>query len=174
MDSLEEQFSKIYDEYIQKIYRFVYLKVNSQDTAEDITSKVFTKAWQAFKAQNPNSEIRNISSFIYKIASNSVVDYYRQKGRAITVSATDLPEMADKAENAQNKAILSADLEVVKRALLKVKKEHQDVIIWHYLDDMPIAQMADILGKKEGTVRVMLHRGLKELQSVIKGGSCAS
>ena len=55
-DSINEQFSQIYDQYIDKIYRFVYLKVNSQETAEDITSKVFLRGWEAYKKQ---FEIRN-------------------------------------------------------------------------------------------------------------------
>ena len=57
MDSLQEQFGLIYDQYIDKIYRFVYLKVNSEEHAEDITSKVFTRGWEAYKeTRNPKSE----------------------------------------------------------------------------------------------------------------------
>ena len=49
MNDLHGQFGKIYDEYIEKIYRFVYLKVDSQETAEDITSKVFLKGWETYR-----------------------------------------------------------------------------------------------------------------------------
>ncbi|MBI2050008.1 MAG: RNA polymerase subunit sigma-24, partial [Candidatus Staskawiczbacteria bacterium] len=48
MNNNEAQFSEIYDQYIDKIYRFVYFKVNSQEIAEDITSKVFLKGWEAY------------------------------------------------------------------------------------------------------------------------------
>jgi RNA polymerase sigma-70 factor (ECF subfamily) len=166
MDNLNEQFSQIYDQYIDKIYRFVYLKVNSQEIAEDITSKVFIRSWEAF--QSPKEEIKNPGAFLYQIARNAVVDHYREKGRTNVVSVDVSPQIADPGTNAHDKAILSADISVVKKAIQKLKKEHQDIIIWHYLDDIPIDNIAKLIDKPAGTVRVMLHRGLKNLKDIIK------
>ena len=165
-DSLNEQFSSIYDQYIDKIYRFVYLKVGGQEIAQDITSKVFIRGWEAFKS--PKKPIKNPGAFLYQIAGNAVIDYYREKGRSKLVSVDDSPELADPGTNAQDMAILSADISVVKKAIQKLKKEQQDVIIWHYLEDMPIGQIADLVSKPEGTVRVMLHRGLKDLKDIMQ------
>ena len=166
MENLSEQFSQIYDQYIDKIYRFVYLKVNSQEVAEDITSKVFTRGWDAFKAQ-PNA-IKNPSAFLYQIARNAVIDHYREKGRSKIVSSEISPELIDPGTTAYEKAILSVDVSLVRTAILGLKKEYQDVLIWHYLEDMSIAQIAENLGKPAGTIRVILHRGLKELKGLIK------
>jgi RNA polymerase sigma-70 factor (ECF subfamily) len=168
MDSLNEQFGQIYDQYIDKIYRFVYLKVNSQEMAEDITSKVFLKGWEAF--QSPNTPIKNPGAFLYQIARNAVVDHYRDKGRTNVISADASPEIADPGETAQDKAILSADINAIKKSINKLKKEYQDIIVWHYIEDMPIANIAELLGKPAGTVRVMLHRGLKDLKDIVKEG----
>ncbi len=166
MDSLNEQFGQIYDQYIDKIYRFVYLKVNSQEIAEDITSKVFIRGWEAF--QNPKEEIKNPGAFLYQIARNAVVDHYREKGRTNVISADASPEIADPGTDAQDKAVLSADINIIKKGIQKLEKEHQDIIIWHYLEDMPIANIAKLLDKPAGTVRVMLHRGLKDLKDIIQ------
>jgi len=170
MDSLNEQFGQIYDQYIDKIYRFVYLKVNSQEIAEDITSKVFIRGWEAFQSgpKGAPSNIKNPGGFLYQIARNAVVDHYRDKGRIRVVSADLGPEVADPGTNAQDKAILSADINIIKKAIKKLKKEHQDIIIWHYLEDMPIANIAELVDKPAGTVRVMLHRGLKNLKDIIQ------
>lgn len=173
MNELREQFSQIYDKYIEKIYRFVYLKVSSQETAEDLTSKVFMKGWEAYqKSQTPmpnaQKPIENIGAFLYQIARNTVADYYRERGRTNTISSEVLPEIADSGDSVFEKAVLSADMNVVKACISKLKQEHQDVIIWHYLEDMPIREIAVILGKPDGTVRVMLHRGLKELKQIIQ------
>ena len=166
MEDLQEQFGQIYDQYIDKIYRFVYLKVNSQEIAEDITSKVFMKGWESYQKQGAN--IDNPGAFLYRIASNSVIDHYREKGRTNIISSEVLPEITDPGDDIQNKAILSADISVVKTAIHKLKQEHQDIIIWHYLEDMPIAEIAKLIDKPAGTVRVALHRGLKELKSIIE------
>ena len=166
MDRLNEQFGQIYDQYIDKIYRFVYLKVSSQEVAEDVTSKVFIKGWEAF--QSRRDTIKNPGAFLYQIASNAVVDHYREKGRSKVVSVDDSPEIADPGTNAQDMAILSADINVVKKSIQKLKKEYQDIIIWHYLDDMPIDNIAQLINKPAGTVRVILHRGLNELRDIIQ------
>lgn len=172
MNNLNEQFGEIYDQYIDKIYRFVYLKVSSQEIAEDITSKVFLRGWEAYKAkfetQNSKFEIKNMGAFLYQIARNAVVDHYREKGRSKVVSIDVSPQMADPGTSAHDKAILNADMGIIRIAIQKLKKEHQDIIIWHYLDDMPIANIAELLDKPAGTVRVMLHRGLKDLKDIIK------
>jgi RNA polymerase sigma-70 factor (ECF subfamily) len=166
MDRLREQFSQIYDQYIEKIYRFVYLKVDSQETAEDITSKVFMKGWDSYQKQGDN--IKNPSAFLYQIARNSVVDYYREREKIGTISSEILPEITDSKENVHNKAVLSADMDIVRSAIKKLDKEHQDIIIWHYLEDMPINEIAQLLGRPTGTIRVMLHRGLKEIKGLVQ------
>ena len=166
MDSLNEQFSEIYDQYIEKIYRFVYLKVNSQETAEDLTSKVFIKGWEAF--QSPKEEIKNPGAFLYQIARNAVIDHYREKGRSKVVSVDASGQIADPGTSAHDRAIFNADVSLVKTAIQKLKKDYQDVLIWHYLDDMPIADIAKNMDKPAGTIRVMLHRGLKDLKKLIK------
>jgi len=178
MDSLSEQFGKIYDQYIDKIYRFVYLKVSSQEVAEDITSRVFLKGWEAYKKQfeirkNPTGseqskfEIKNQGAFLYQIARNMVIDHYRAKGRSKVVSMDVSPQVADPGTNAEDKAILNADIEVIKTAITKLKKDQQDIIIWYYLEDMKIEEIAVLLKKSEGTVRVALHRGLNDLREII-------
>ena len=166
MDRANEQFGEIYDQYIEKIYRFVYLKVNSEEVAQDIVSKVFTKGWEAFK-DKPDS-IQNPSAFLYQIARNSVIDHYRERGRSKMVSSEVLPEIVDMGTNLQDKAILSADIGKLRQSILKLKKDHQDVLIWHYLEDMPVPKIAELVNKPAGTVRVMIHRGLKDLKDIIQ------
>lgn len=166
MSSENEQFSLIYDQYIEKIYRFIYLKVNSQETAEDITSKVFLRAYEAYI--KPNNKIDNISAFLYRVAGNAVIDHYRERGRANLVSSDAVPEVADLGSDSHEKAVLNADILMIKKAIQKLPKEHQDAIIWYYLEDMPIKNIAELLGKPEGNVRVMIHRGLKNLRDIIQ------
>jgi len=168
MTDLNEQFGHIYDQYIEKIYRFVYLKVNSQEIAEDITSKVFLKGWESFRIQNSEFRIQNEGAFLYQIARNAVIDHYREKGRTKVVSTEVSTQLAQPGKDLQEKAIINADFAVVKSAIQGLKKDYQDIIIWHYVDDMPIAEIAKTLNKPAGTIRVMLHRGLKDLKKLIK------
>src|SRR5688572_14561141 len=71
-----DAFANLYDRYISSIYRFVYLKLPSREAAEDVTSETFLRFWNAILQ---NTEIRNVRAFLYQIARNLVVDYYRKE-----------------------------------------------------------------------------------------------
>ena len=161
MENLRKIFSKIYDRYIDKIYRFIFLKVSSQEIAQDLTSETFLRGWESFKNGN---KIENPQAFLYKIARNLVTDHYREKGRAQVVSAEFIP-IVDPRQNLEEKSLFESDFDNIRIALVSLREEYQDVIIWHYLDDLSIPEIAKMLDKSEGAVRVMLHRALKVLRN---------
>lgn len=175
-DFKKQEFSKIYDEYINKIYRFVFLKVNSQEVAEDITSETFSRGWQAYRDQRPKTkdqretknqkEIENISAFLYQIAKNLVTDFYRQKQKFKIVTVENVT-ITDPAQNPIESANLNAEMAIARKALSRLKDNYQDVIIWHYLDELSIPEIAKILDKSEGAVRIMLSRAMKALRMEI-------
>jgi RNA polymerase sigma-70 factor (ECF subfamily) len=164
MADTRKTFGQIYDRYIEKIYRFIFFKVNSQEIAEDLASETFLKTWAVFKN---GKEIENMQAFLYKTARNLVIDYYREKGKVQIVSA-DNPSITDPSQNLEERAVLNSDLENVSQALTKLKEDYQDVIIWHYLDDLPIQEISYMLGRTEDATRVLLHRALKALKEEIK------
>jgi RNA polymerase sigma-70 factor, ECF subfamily len=163
MSNKRKEFSKIYDQCINKIYRFIFLKVNSQEITQDLCSETFLKGWEAYK-NNPN--IENPSAFLYRIARNLVTDYYREKGRAQFVSPETVP-IIDPNPGLEEKSAFNSDLDQVKAVLADLKEDYQNVIIWHYLDDLPIAKVAKMLNKTEEATRVTLHRALKSLRNEI-------
>ena len=154
-------FSSIYDKYVDKIYRFIFIKVSSQEIAEDLCSETFLRGWQVFKERE---DIENPPAFLYQIARNLIIDHYREKGKAKIVSAEYTP-IVDPREDLEEKANLSSDLEEVRRSLANLKGDYQDVIIYRYLDELSVPEIAKILEKSEGTVRVTLHRALKALKN---------
>jgi len=166
--NLRKEFSKIYDKYIGKIYRFVFLKVNSPEVAEDLTSETFLKGWVAFREQNSDpknqNHIDNPPAFLYQIARNLVVDYYREKGKTQIVPAEDY-RIIDPRINLEERANLNSDFEGVRRALNNLKEDYQDVIIYRYLDELSVPEIAKIVQKSEDAVRVSLHRALKSLKN---------
>lgn len=154
-------FSGIYDQYMDQIYRFVFLKVSSQEIAEDLTSETFTRAWESMKG---GVEINNCRAFLYQIARNLVIDHYREKGKNQVISA-ELAPIIDPREDLEKTAILNSDLETVKKAITNLKDDYQNVLIWHYLDDLPIPELSKMLDKSEDATRVLLHRALKSLKN---------
>ena len=165
MSNINKVFSKIYDQYVEKIYRFIFVKVNSQQIAEDLCSETFIRCLNTFK-KNKN-KIENIQAFLYQIARNLVVDHYREKGK-VEVVPIEFVSITDSDTGLEEKALTDSDLEEIKQALTNLKENYQNVIICHYIDDLSIPEIAQIMEKPEGTVRVTLHRALKALKNEIK------
>ena len=91
--NLKKEFSKIYDKQVERIYRFIFLKVSSKEAAEDLTSETFLRTWKAFEAINQaNAQltpILNQNAFVFQIARNVIADYYRLRQKDETAPITD-------------------------------------------------------------------------------------
>lgn len=161
MNIIEEKFSQIYDAHINKIYRFVFLKVNSRETAEDLTSETFLRIWKVLKTEK---KIENPKAFLYQTAYNLVIDFYREGKTIVSIENYQEKELIDNKNNLEEKLFADSDLNLIKTALSGLNENYQNVIIWHYLDDLLIQEIAEILNKNDGAIRVMLHRALKELK----------
>lgn len=165
MRNIQKKFSKIYNKHIDKIFRYVYLKVSSREIAEDLCSETFLRGWNAF--QNQEAKIENPQAFLYQIARNLIADHYRQNSQFKTVSAEQL-QVSDPRSDLEEEVILGSDINNVRQALSLLKKDYQDVIVWHYLDELSIKEVAEIMEKSEQAVRVTLHRALKSLRKEIE------
>ena len=169
MGNPRRKFAKIYDKYVNKIYRFIYLKVDSQETAEDLTSQVFTKGWERIsKIKNQKSEIRNIPAYLYQIARAEISNHYRRGAKFQIISTEANPiadsQLTDPQPTAEESFKLQSDIEIMKASLSQLNDDYQNVIIWRYLDGFSFKQIGQIMERPEGTVRVMVHRALKELR----------
>jgi len=162
-------FTQIYNDQIDKIYRFIFLKVNSEEIAQDLTSETFLRGWEMFRGpddlSNPN--IKNPQALLYQIARNLVIDHYREKGRVQVVSI-DKVLIPDPQDNPEQTSLIGSDLDEVKKAISSLKEEYQDVIILRHLDNRSFLEISELLGKSEEAVRTMLSRALKCLKKEMK------
>ncbi len=159
--SKKKFFSEFYDSHVNKLYRFVYLKVSSKETSQDLTSEVFLRFWEQL---NSPTKIENPRAFVYQIARNLVIDHYR-KNEPQKIQP-ELVQIKDTKTNLEQKILLDADIDEVKLALSKIPEQYQNVLIWYYLDEFSVHEIADITGKTENNIRVLIHRALSALRSV--------
>ena len=177
----EGAFVWFYDQYAPKIYRFVYLKTNSSPDAEDLTSEAFLRLWKEISNsnnQNPGGDfnelkrVENPRALLYQIVRNLVVDYYRKKPKAELIVNEEeegvLKNIPSQEPDLEEKMALKSDISQVREALKQINDDYQDLILWHYLDDFSVKEIAQILEKPEDTVRVQLHRALMTLQKILK------
>ena len=165
MEEINQYFSQVYDQYVKKIYRFIYLKVSLAETAEDLSSEVFLRLYRHIQKNNP--VIENPQAFLYQIARNVVADHYR--GRKITVVSIEKTtiEIEDIYEKTKEQGEVSLEMDRIKEAIAKLQGDYQDLIIWRYVDELTVPEIAQITGKTEENVRVGVHRAMQALKGKV-------
>lgn len=160
-------FGELYDHYHPKIYRFVYLKVSNREEAEDITHHVFLSAWQNIKKYRFQGF--PFSSWLYHIARNKVIDHYRSATHHSPIESTEVERIATP-ENVMESADASLSREHIQLAISRLPADQQDIVIMRFVEDMSHKEIAAVLQKTEGAVKVMQHRTLKRLKAMLKNG----
>ena len=155
-----EKFSYLYDQYIQKIYDFIYYKTLHKQTAEDLTSKTFMKALE--KIGSFTMEKGSFSSWLYRIARNNVIDHYRtQKHDSNIDDVWDLSDQKD----------IKADLDIknklaeVEKYLLKLSSDQREIVIMKLWDNLSYNEIAEITGKSVAACKMSFSRTLTKLRS---------
>ncbi len=163
-----EAFAELYDRYVQPIYRYIAFKVRTTTEAEDITAEVFLKTWEY--VQRREKKIDNFRAFLYNLARNAVVDYYRRLARQEVTR--DHEEMAAFPAPVETQIVTiveqGSDLATIEQALRGLKDEYREILILRYIEDYPIVDIARIMDKSRGAVRVSLHRAVNALREEVK------
>ena len=159
----KEAFGQLYDFYAPKIFRFVRLKVGSQVLAEDLTSESFLRIWEYLKREEKEIE-ESFQALLYKIARNLLVDHYKRKSSQEILLDDDFRDFLLK-QPAKDEIVSKESAEEIHKALVQIKDEYQNVIIWYYIDELSVPEIAKIMDKSQGAVRVLIHRALKALKA---------
>ncbi|HXF44064.1 MAG TPA: RNA polymerase sigma factor [Candidatus Paceibacterota bacterium] len=161
----KEAFGTLYDKHLPAIYRFILLKVGNEPDAEDICHQVFLNAWQNIESYRFQGF--PFSSWLYRIARNAVIDHWRTRKTDVDielVSSTLLSDAPALGEQLDDKL----GIERVWRALKKLDDDHQSLLVMKFVNELSNKEVAEILGKSEGAVRVTQHRALKQLKKILE------
>jgi RNA polymerase sigma-70 factor, ECF subfamily len=159
----EVAFGQLYDLYFQKIYRFIFYRTGHKQTAEDLTEEVFIKAHAKISTL---SEPKVFKGWLYQIARNGIIDYYREK--KLTVDLQDVENTLEYETNIVDIVNLQYQQAVLLKLLKELGAEQQAVIKMKFLEDLDNGEIAQLLGKSEGAIRVIQHRALNKLLELKK------
>lgn len=154
-----EAFARLYSLYIDKIYRYIYYKSGRTDEAEDLTAQVFLKAWEAMP--NYRWEGYPFSTWLYRIAHNRVIDYYRTHRETFPLDAARARQAdTDPLESAER--VLASNQ--IRGALEHLTRDQRRVIILRFLEGYSTGEVAAIMDKDPDSIRALQHRALRALQ----------
>lgn len=165
-------FGRLYDFYYPKIFGYVLRRTADFQIAQDITSETFFKAlknlWQFRFRSIP------FSAWLYRIATNETTNYFRKHKYTFSIENENIPELIA-LHNPKEEFIEAQEQFRRHRAFLKIQHQittlpvaYQEVITLRFFEKKQINEIAQILGRKEGTIKSILHRGLEKLRELMK------
>ena len=162
-----EALSAIYDQYEVRIYTYIYRRIGDQTLAEDLTGQVFLKMLEAIR--NRKAWHSSFSGWLYRIAHNVVIDFYRQRDHQQHVSLEDklaLPALDDDPVEATE---LKLDVERLRNAMGRLTSEQAEVLSLRFLEGYSISEVAEMMNKTEGSIKALQYRAVASLRQLLMG-----
>ncbi len=166
VDGNQAAFTQLYDIYFDRIYRYIYVRLRRQDEAQDLTQEVFIKALKAIESYKVGKA--PFASWLFRIAHNQVIDHVRKHKKGIEMSLDEAPPSVGAEDPV---AIIEQRFEVAElnAAIMALSPAQQEVISLRFIAELPIADVARILGKSEGTVKALQFNATISLRKLLAG-----
>lgn len=161
-------FGDLYMSLLDELYRYIYYRVSDERDAEDLTEVTFLKAWESlasFRGKVP------FSAWIYRIAHNVVIDHYRARKEIVSLNETT--DVVWEEAGPESEILDSDRRQRLARILMKLSPLHQHVLVLRFVNGFSVSEVAEVLGRSAGTVRVLQHRALKAAHAFLTAAEIA-
>jgi RNA polymerase sigma-70 factor, ECF subfamily len=172
-----DSFGELYDAYYPKIFNYVLRRVGVLELAEDITTEVFLKALA--RIQRFTWRGLPFSAWLYRIAANEIAEHFRGKHtKNISLDMLMEEQGFEPVDESDVAADYAASQEAIARhqqflqvqqALLQLPVKYQEAVSLRYFEKKSIAEIAQIMGKRPGTIKSLLSRGIQKLRQALPG-----
>lgn len=162
-------FERAYYSMSRSIYWYIYKKVSKEEYAEDITAETFMKLAENLDILIERDE-NGVKAWLYTVARNKVVDYYRKQGRSakrVEIDEEVFEIIAKEEGEYLEEAIREHDSKVLLDALAQLSPVEKELISLRFHDDLQFSEIAQVLDKNEGAVKMTLYRALEKLKLII-------
>lgn len=165
-----EAFARLYDRHAASLYRFAYLKLSSRELAEELVADIFSKFWDRLQKQG---EVRHVRGLLYQMLRNGVIDAYRRRQGIVTVPSVTFEQdetssysdsLSSDLGRGSEQTEARAEVALLLEKIRGLKEDYQDVLMLRLIEDLSFQEIASVLEKETGAVRVLFHRARKALE----------
>jgi RNA polymerase sigma-70 factor (ECF subfamily) len=163
-----DAYGELYERYSTLIFRFLYAHSGNRLDAEDLTEDVFLRVWRSLPAYRERGI--PFKAYLFRVARHALIDHYRKAGhQQRTVSTEDVLLYDQEPGPAE---VVSSNLEQARigEALTRMQNDdYRVVLIMRFLLDFSPDEAAQAMGRSIGALRVLQHRALQALRSLMDG-----
>jgi len=163
--NIKEKFTQIYEKEADSLFRYCLMRISDREKAIDIVQDIFTELWKKY---NTGEEIKSERAYLFTLAHNKIVDWYRKKKTA-SLDALLENENTDRQfdspdEHAHADIVFSAEAKEVLKVIEKLEPTYRDVLYLRFTEDLSPQEIASVLDSTASIVSVRITRGLEKLR----------
>lgn len=157
-----DALARLYDRFVEELYRFVFYKTQHTQTAEDLCSDIFTKMCANIESYDESKA--NFRTWLYTIARYTIIDHYRKKTDVVAIedvwdlsSDTDLLDIVD----------AQVDMDRIAPYMAKLSSDQREILILRLWEDKSYKEIAEIMGKSQASCKMSFSRAIKTLRALM-------
>ena len=156
-------FAILYRRYLDRVYGYAFYQLGDHHDAEDATERIFLAALRALPSfRDQGSTFR---AWLFRIAHNTVANAHRSRARRPSEPLPDWFERPSADGDPAHLVALADELHEVRHAIERMSDDRRQVILLRFVDELSTSEIAEVLDRTPGAVRVLLHRSLRELSA---------
>jgi RNA polymerase sigma-70 factor (ECF subfamily) len=159
----ETRLAGLYDEYFNRIARYIYVRIGDRNEAEYLAGEVFVKALESLNSYKERGV--PMQAWLFRIAHNLSIDRLRRKGRRASTPVEELP--LESGDNPVAMAENNMEMERVKEAMQKLTREQREVVQLRFFGNLSSKEVGAVLGKADGAVREMQRAAIEKLRRLL-------
>nr|WP_245818588.1 sigma-70 family RNA polymerase sigma factor [Haloechinothrix alba] len=172
-----DAFGRLYDSYVDTVFRYVLFRVGDRELAEDVTSETFLRALR--RISSVSYQGRDVGAWFITIARNLVLDHVKSSRAKREVVTSELAESGpvafvgtDRAEDSgpEQQVLASATKSELFRCIDTLGGDQRDCIVLRFIQGLSVAETAQIMQRNEGAIKALQHRAVRRLAHLLPPG----
>jgi RNA polymerase sigma-70 factor (ECF subfamily) len=162
----QEAYGLLYENYVERIYNYVYYRTGNVHDAEDLTARVFFRAMHHIKTYTDRGV--PFSAWLYRIAHNLIANWHRDRSRHQEIPLSDAPTLHYKGEPPETAMEQNQEKDALLRLIRHLPAERQHLLILKFVEHMSNAEIGETMSRSEGAVKSLYHRTLLSLRDELE------
>jgi RNA polymerase sigma-70 factor (ECF subfamily) len=162
-----EAFGKLYDRYVDMVFRFIYFRVNDRALAEDFTSETFLRALR--RISTISYQGRDIGAWFITIARNIVLDHLKSARHRLELTTADTIEGKEHVASTEEAVLDVLQSERLMQAVAQLGDEQRECVMLRFVHGLSVSETAGVMGKNDGAIKALQHRAVRKLADLIGG-----
>ncbi|GAA2745177.1 ECF subfamily RNA polymerase sigma factor, BldN family [Kitasatospora cinereorecta] len=160
-----EAFGRLYDHYSDTVYRYIYYRVGSRATAEDLTSETFLRALRRIGTFTWQG--RDFGAWLVTIARNLVADHFKSSRFRLEVTTGEMLDSNECERSPEESVLESLSNAALLEAVRRLNPQQQECVTLRFLQGLSVAETARIMGKNEGAIKTLQYRAVRTLARLL-------